>query len=285
MNARPTKIAAALALAATLASVSNTSSACSPESYISDVCVMAINYAPQGYLLANGQSVPMRQYTTLYALMGGSYGELKPDGTFQLPDLRGRFVLGPGQRVDPQTKAAVGSSFTAGQSGGSEKATLSAANLPPLQGTIPVGVSSAPVGVNLSSVTGNPSTATLPELSFTSPASGLVLKASDTGGAVSTAGGNALGSANTPNLKLYVNAAPKVTMRAGSIGGTLSGAIPEAASPAALTGRAQVTVPARSATYTYSASFNGQSQPIAVMPPYLALNYYIAYLGLWPQRD
>jgi len=55
----------------------------------------AMNWVPQEYLPADGQILPIRQYSALYSLLGTTYGG---DGrnTFALPDLRGRVPVGKG---------------------------------------------------------------------------------------------------------------------------------------------------------------------------------------------
>jgi microcystin-dependent protein len=278
MNARTNKTAAAIAMAAALLGWSGASLACPSEPYMSTVCVMANQFAPYGFMQAAGQTLPVAQYDTLFALLGNTYGG---DGVanFRLPDLRGRFLLGAGQQ--PNSAAHV-----LGSTGGSETVTLTQTNLPPMASssvTTTVNLPTAPVSVDLSKVTGI--TATLSSMSFTANANGLNLMGTDTAGAVTTANGNALGTANTPNVKLYVNAAPNVAMAPGSISGTINGTIAAATAPVNFQGKLSVPVPAQTASVGTSVSFlNPNQQAISIMPPYVALNYYIAVQGVYPTR-
>jgi microcystin-dependent protein len=75
------------------------------------------NFAPAGWLLCQGQLLPISENETLFQLIGTTYGG---DGqsTFALPDLRGRIPV------------HAGSGFILGQSGGSESVTLTVAQIP-----------------------------------------------------------------------------------------------------------------------------------------------------------
>lgn len=61
--------------------------------------MVGYNFCPRNWADANGQLLPIQQYTALYSLLGTTYGG---DGrtTFALPDLRGRAPVhvgkGPG---------------------------------------------------------------------------------------------------------------------------------------------------------------------------------------------
>lgn len=52
------------------------------------------NAAPTGWLLAHGQAVSRTAFPDLFAVLGVTYGAGDGATTFNLPDLRGRFVLG-----------------------------------------------------------------------------------------------------------------------------------------------------------------------------------------------
>lgn len=53
--------------------------------------------APAGWLLCNGAAVSRTTYATLFALIGTTYGAGNGSTTFNVPDLRGRSVIGVGQ--------------------------------------------------------------------------------------------------------------------------------------------------------------------------------------------
>lgn len=66
------------------------------EAYVGEIRLFAFNYAPEGWLLCQGQELSVNQYQVLFALIGNFYGG---DGktTFKLPDLRGRVPIQQGQ--------------------------------------------------------------------------------------------------------------------------------------------------------------------------------------------
>jgi microcystin-dependent protein len=65
------------------------------DAYIGEIKPVAFNYAPMGWMLCNGQTLPISQYQALFALLGTYYGG---DGVtnFKLPDLRGRVLVHSG---------------------------------------------------------------------------------------------------------------------------------------------------------------------------------------------
>jgi microcystin-dependent protein len=67
-----------------------------PNAYIAGTCVFAGNFAPRSWAFTNGQILQISTNTALFSLIGTIYGG---DGrvTFQLPDTRGRSVIGTGQ--------------------------------------------------------------------------------------------------------------------------------------------------------------------------------------------
>lgn len=73
--------------------------------------------APSGWLMADGSAVSRTTYAALFALHGTTFGAGDGSTTFNLPDMRGRSVLGAG----------TGSGLTArtrGQAGGSENSIV-----------------------------------------------------------------------------------------------------------------------------------------------------------------
>lgn len=87
------------------------------ECYIGEIRMVSFNYAPRGWALCNGQTLPINQNQALFALLGTRFGG---DGvtTFRLPDLRGRAPI-HSSAVSP-----------AGQMGGAETHTLSVNEMP-----------------------------------------------------------------------------------------------------------------------------------------------------------
>lgn len=56
--------------------------------------LFAGNFAPSGWLVADGSSVAINDYSGLYSMIGNSFGG--DGGSFNLPDLRGRTPIGTG---------------------------------------------------------------------------------------------------------------------------------------------------------------------------------------------
>ena len=63
--------------------------------YVGEIRMFAGNFAPNGWLLCEGQLLPISENETLFQLIGTTYGG---DGeeTFGLPDLRGRVPIHQG---------------------------------------------------------------------------------------------------------------------------------------------------------------------------------------------
>jgi len=90
--------------------------------YLGSICMVAFNFAPNGWALCNGQLLPISEYDTLFTLIGTTYGG---DGqtTFALPDLRGRVPIHKGQGPGLP-------SYSLGESGGQESVTLTLNQIP-----------------------------------------------------------------------------------------------------------------------------------------------------------
>lgn len=64
------------------------------EPFLGEIRLAAFSYAPRGWALCNGQTLPITQNQALFSLLGITFGG---DGrsTFGLPDLRGRVPMQP----------------------------------------------------------------------------------------------------------------------------------------------------------------------------------------------
>ena len=98
------------------------------EPFIGQVSMFCGNFAPRGWLLCNGQTLSISQYTALFSILGTTYGG-NGTTTFNLPNLQGRFALHPSPQIP------------LGQSAGSATVTLTAQNIP--AHTHPLNVSNA----------------------------------------------------------------------------------------------------------------------------------------------
>jgi microcystin-dependent protein len=64
--------------------------------YMSEIRIMAFNFAPKGWALCNGQFLPINQNQALFSLLGTTYGG-NGQTTFALPNLQGRAAMHTGQ--------------------------------------------------------------------------------------------------------------------------------------------------------------------------------------------
>lgn len=62
------------------------------EPFLSEIKLVSFNFAPKGWALCNGQSLPINQNQALFALLGTTYGG-NGQTTFNLPNLRGRVPI------------------------------------------------------------------------------------------------------------------------------------------------------------------------------------------------
>ncbi|WP_223692693.1 phage tail protein [Leifsonia poae] len=104
--------------------------------YLGEIRLTSFGFAPKGWALCNGQTLPINQNQALFALLGTTYGG---DGqtTFLLPDLQGRIPLG------------ASGAHPLGQTGGETAHVLTSSELPQhthLASTTAVGTRSAPSG-------------------------------------------------------------------------------------------------------------------------------------------
>src|SRR4051812_44716744 len=105
--------------------------------YIGEIRLFGGNFAPVGWLLCQGQLLPISQYDALFNLIGTTYGG---DGqeTFALPDLSSRIPL------------HVGAGYTLSQQGGVEQVTVTTNQLPVhnhvAQGSASAGTTASPAG-------------------------------------------------------------------------------------------------------------------------------------------
>ena len=85
--------------------------------FVGELRMFAGNFAPAGWLMCEGQLLPISENETLFQLIGTTYGG---DGqsTFALPDLRGRIPLHQGN------------GFILAETGGVEEVTLTVQQMP-----------------------------------------------------------------------------------------------------------------------------------------------------------
>jgi microcystin-dependent protein len=87
------------------------------EPFIGEIKMMSFNFAPRGWALCNGQTLPINQNQALFSLLGTTYGG-NGQSTFQLPNLQSR------------VPNHMGAGFVEGQVGGAETVQLNTTQLP-----------------------------------------------------------------------------------------------------------------------------------------------------------
>jgi microcystin-dependent protein len=108
--------------------------------FVAEIRPWALNFAPRGWAMCQGQILPISQYTALFSLIGTYYGG---NGTsnFELPDLRSRVPMKYGQDL-------VGNQYVLGQEAGEETITISSQQMPihthTFSGTNGIGKKGAP---------------------------------------------------------------------------------------------------------------------------------------------
>lgn len=90
--------------------------------YLGEIRAVSFNFAPRGWAFCNGQTLSIAQNQALFSLLGVQFGG-NGTTTFNLPDLRGRTSVSWGQ-------SSAGSTYTEGQSSGSENVTMTSQQLP-----------------------------------------------------------------------------------------------------------------------------------------------------------
>jgi microcystin-dependent protein len=90
--------------------------------FLGMIAIFPYNFAPKGWALCNGQTLPIVQNTALFSLLGTTYGG-NGTSTFALPNLQSRVPVhaGQGPGLSP---------YVIGQSGGVETVTLTINELP-----------------------------------------------------------------------------------------------------------------------------------------------------------
>ncbi|MEJ1967742.1 MAG: tail fiber protein [Rhizomicrobium sp.] len=95
------------------------------EAFTGEIRVFGGNYAPEGWMLCNGQILAITDYTALYSLIGVTYGG---DGrsTFAVPDLRAHLAVGQSAAVPP----GMSFSYPLAATGGTTTVALTEATMP-----------------------------------------------------------------------------------------------------------------------------------------------------------
>jgi microcystin-dependent protein len=92
------------------------------DQYLGEIRMVGFSYAPQGWALCNGQTLPISANNALFALLGTTYGG-NGTTTFNLPDLQGRLPLHAGNGAGLPV-------YTLGQMAGTPSVTLTQQQMP-----------------------------------------------------------------------------------------------------------------------------------------------------------
>jgi microcystin-dependent protein len=90
--------------------------------YVGEIRMFGGSFAPNGWMLCQGQSLPIAENDTLFQLIGTTYGG---DGqvNFNLPDLQSRVPVHQGT-------SSSGTTYTLGEKDGTEQVTLTVQQIP-----------------------------------------------------------------------------------------------------------------------------------------------------------
>jgi microcystin-dependent protein len=96
------------------------------DQFLAEIRIFPTNFAPLGWATCDGQLIPVSQNTSLFALLGTTYGG---DGksTFALPNLNRRAPMHPNSFINNNTGL---SGHDLGETGGSETVTLLQSEMP-----------------------------------------------------------------------------------------------------------------------------------------------------------
>lgn len=108
--------------------------------YTGTILPWAVWYAPQDWKICDGSKMIINENQALYALIGVTYGGDKAKGYFNLPDLRGRVMVGANGTTHPN-----------GQIGGVESTMLTSTNIPNHNHTLYANTNSAVPGTDIPS--------------------------------------------------------------------------------------------------------------------------------------
>ncbi|MFY9618471.1 MAG: tail fiber protein [Pyrinomonadaceae bacterium] len=120
-----------------------------PEPYIGEIRMFGGNFAPNGWMFCEGQTLPISENDALFTLIGTTYGG---DGqeTFNLPNLASRVPMHMGTGPD-------GTTYQLAEMAGTEQETLTTQQIPshshPLLGSTGNGTQATPSGNFLASTT------------------------------------------------------------------------------------------------------------------------------------
>lgn len=239
------------------------------EAFLGTIMPWPGTYAPRGWMMCSGTQLQISQYNALYAVLGVTYGG---DGrtTFNLPDLRGRTIVGAGQRPDSSSYFRFGTYI-----GFESNAVQLPAHTHLIPTNMPINMDLANVKVNVSSTemtVTSTGTYGVPVCTDSAAATGVPSTSDYYIGPTKLANGSAL------NMYYKSEAAPGVTTKPTPI--TVVGkATPNVS--ASLTGSASLKIPDNTIV-----SPSGVDAPrVSAIQPCAVMYYIICIDGYFPARN
>jgi len=92
------------------------------EPYLAEIRVFGFNFAPNGWALCDGQTLPISQYAAVFSIIGTFYGG-NGTTTFLLPNLQANVAINQGQGVGL-------ANYTVGQTFGVDQVTVLLSQVP-----------------------------------------------------------------------------------------------------------------------------------------------------------
>lgn len=228
--------------------------------YIGEIRLVAFNFAPEGWLLCQGQELQVNQYQALFSLLSFTYGG-NGSTTFKLPDLRGRVATQWG--LGPTNNTAFA------QAGGTDPLAV------PVQGSVTLTPQNMPAHTHTATFTGNGGGAPVqPTITVKVSTDSATATAAPADGFLATA----KPSAPAPQPFIYSAAATSGTTTLNSLTAVATGG-----SGGGITG-GTVTVASAGQAQPSPATVTGTASMPAAMPPFVAMNYMIATAGIYPTR-
>lgn len=263
-----------ITIALALGSVSGLAQACNTEPYIGSVCTFAMDWCPMGYVKADGRAMTIQQNQALFGLLGFQYGGNNRD-QFNIPDLRGRSVVGSGQGTGLPVTVNIAQKI------GQQTLVLSAAQTPVQPHVHPATLapSYGATQINIPAVQGSLDVkASLP----VDPATGNVV--GETVNLTSGASGYLAGMKGSTGVDTVTFNGPYSTSKPGNDKAKLEAdvTVTGTASTAAATATAQ-TMTGGTVTVGMNNIVN-PTEPVSTQSPAMGMSVCIAVQGLYPNR-
>lgn len=247
------------------------------DAFIGTILPWALRFAPYGFTFCDGKSLLVSQYQAVYSLLGATFGG-SANVSFNVPDLRGRTMIGMGQAPVPGS-----SIFQIGAFGGAElqNIVLTPNNIPVHSHAASFAPTIGSQNITIPAVPGTPSTP--PSLTATK----LQANPSNTGASnVVSPTNNVLASSPSGNLgtTMWVNSVGATPVTLGGLTVTLdpgtqgTPTIPAQTVPV-------TTVTGGTVTVSPTGPTTQQAITVKTMPPYLVLNFIICLNGIYPTQD